>query len=168
MTVTVRQALRAQMPIIQNLLQLYTHDFSEFWAGTEKGDLLPDGRFAAYPLEEYWTRPRWSAALIASNSVLAGFVLTNDQSHSGEPVERNVGEFFVLRKHRGCGVGRLAAREVFTQHPGSWEVAVARRNVRAREFWRHAICEASQASGVQEFDLANDRWNGPVFRFDWR
>jgi predicted acetyltransferase len=168
MTVTVTQALRAQMPMIQNLIQFYTHDFSEFWAGTSKGDLLPDGRFAAYPLEEYWTRPRWSAALIANNGILAGFVLINDQSHSGEPVNRNVGEFFVLRKHRGHGIGHLAARAVFAQHPGSWEVAVARKNVRAREFWRKAICDAAQASGVQEFDLANDRWNGPVFRFDWR
>jgi len=157
MIVTVTQALRAQMPIIQNLIQLYTHDFSEFWAGTSKGDLLPDGRFAAYPLDEYWTRPRWSA----------GFIVINDRAHSGEPVDRNVGEFFVLRKHRGHGVGRLAARAVFSQHPGSWEVAVARKNVRAREFWRKAICGTAHATDVLELDLENDKWNGPVFRFNW-
>jgi predicted acetyltransferase len=168
MSVIVTQARRAQEPIIQNLAQLYTHDFSDFWVGTSKGDLLPDGRFAPYPLEQYWSRPRWSASLIWSNEILAGFVLVNDQAHSGEPVDRNVGEFFVLRKHRGMGVGRRAAETVFSRHPGSWEVAVARKNVRALEFWRKTIGGTAGAADIQEFDVNNQNWNGQVFRFDWR
>jgi predicted acetyltransferase len=167
MNVIVSRALRAQEPTLQNLLQLYTHDFSEFWAGTSKGDLLPDGRFAAYPLNDYWTRRNWSAALIHCNEVLAGFVLTNDRSHSRQPAEHNVGEFFILRKHRGQGVGRLAARITFSQHPGSWEVAVARKNIHAREFWRKTIAGAAQARNIQELDLDNAAWNGPIFRFEW-
>jgi predicted acetyltransferase len=168
MTVIVTQAGRAQEPIIQNLAQLYTHDFSDFWAGTSKGDLLPDGRFAPYPLEQYWSRPRWSASLIFSDDVLAGFVLVNDQPHSGEPVDRNVGEFFVLRKHRRMGVGRSAAEAVFSRQPGSWEVAVARKNVRALEFWRRTISGIAAVADIQEFDLDNQHWNGRVFRFEWR
>jgi len=167
MNVIVKSALRAQEPIIQNLVQLYTHDFSEFWAGTPRGDLRPDGRFDPYPLDDYWTQPGWAAALILSNGVLAGFVLINDQAHSGQPVEHNVGEFFILRKHRGRGVGRRAAEAIFSQQPGSWEVAVARKNVAAREFWRKTI-GAPQASNIQELDMATNRWNGPVFRFEWR
>jgi len=168
MNVIVTQALRAQEPIIQNLAQLYTHDFSEFWAGTPKGDLGPDGRFDPYPLDGYWTRPGWSAAFILSNGVLAGFVLVNDQGHTGRPVAHNVGEFFILRKHRRQGVGRRAAQAVFSHHPGSWEVAVARKNTRAGEFWRDAIGGAPQVEDMHELDAANDLWNGPVFRFVWR
>jgi predicted acetyltransferase len=167
MNVILTPALRAQGPIIQNLVQLYTHDFSEFWAGTPKGDLRPDGRFDPYPLEDYWTQRGWSAALIFSDGVLAGFVLINDRAHSGLPVDHNIGEFFVLRKHRGQGVGRRAAQSIFTQQPGRWEIAVARKNVRARDFWRKAI-DAPQAANVQELDVATDMWNGPVFRFEWR
>ena len=166
MRVIVSQAARTQEPVIQNLAQLYTHDFSEYWAGTSKGDLLPDGRFAAYPLAEYWTRANWSAALVSSENVLAGFVLINDQSRSGHPVDHNVAEFFILRKHRGCGVGRLAAHAVFSRYPGTWEVAVARKNVRALNFWRKTIAGSAQATAVQELDLANDKWNGAVFRFE--
>ncbi|MGO9935746.1 MAG: GNAT family N-acetyltransferase [Steroidobacteraceae bacterium] len=162
------KAERAQEPVIQNLVQLYTHDFSEFWAGTPRGDLKPDGRFDPYPLDDYWTRPGWSAALISNNGVLAGFVLTNDQAHSGRPVEHNVGEFFILRKHRRQGVGRRAAEAVFSQQPGSWEVAVARKNVRAGEFWRTTIRSSPQATNIHELDVANEMWNGPVFRFEWR
>jgi predicted acetyltransferase len=167
-TVTLTAATRAQEPVIQNLMQLYTHDFSEYWTGTAKGDLLPDGRFPAYPMAEYWSRTNWSASLICLDDVLAGFALINDRTHSGEPANRNVGEFFVLRKHRAMGVGRRAAAILFDQYPGSWEVAVARSNLRAYDFWKKAIGGAAQASSVREFDLANADWNGPVFRFEWR
>jgi hypothetical protein len=40
MTVIVTKALRAQEPIIQNLVQLYTHDFSELWGGNGEGGSL--------------------------------------------------------------------------------------------------------------------------------
>ena len=118
MTVIVTQALREQEPTIQNLIQLYTHDFSEFWAETSKGDLLPNGRFEPYPLEEYWIRANWSAMLIWRDRLLAGFALINDVAHSGMPTEHSVGEFFVLRKHRGNGVGRIAGSDPFRPTPG--------------------------------------------------
>jgi predicted acetyltransferase len=165
--VTVTDALPAQAGIIQNLVQLYTHDFSEFWAGTARGDLHPDGRFDAYPLDDYWARPNWSPLLIWNNRVLAGFSLINDRTHSGRPANRNVGEFFIVRKYRGRGVGRSAIRQIFSRYPGSWEVAVARRNTAARDFWRKAINGAAEVSGLQEYDLNDERWNGPIFRFEW-
>jgi predicted acetyltransferase len=167
MNVIVTQALRAQESIIQNMMQLYTHDFSEFWAGTARGDLGSDGRFDPYAMDDYWARSGWSAAFILSDRVLAGFVLTNDQAHSGEPVDHNVGEFFVLKKYRRQGVGRRAAEAVFSQQPGSWEVAVARKNVNAHEFWRKTIRGAAQASNIRELDVVNNQWNGAVLRFDW-
>jgi predicted acetyltransferase len=166
--VTVTDALPAQAQIIQNLLQLYTHDFSEFWAGTSRGDLRPDGRFDAYPLDHYWSRPNWSPLLIWSNQVLAGFSLINDQTHTDHPpANRNIGEFFVLRKHRGQGIGRVASELIFARHPGSWEVAVARKNVGAYEFWCKTVKSTAQVSGIREFDSNNEKWNGSIFRFEW-
>jgi predicted acetyltransferase len=167
MAVNLTRAPRAQAPMLQNLAQLYTHDFSEFWIGTAKGELNRDGRFEPYPLEPYFTLTNWSASLIWSDNSLAGFALVNDQAHSGEFCERNVGEFFILRKFRGQGVGRAAAHILFAQQPGSWEVAVARKNHAAYEFWRKTILSAVQVSELRELDLAGEHWNGPVFRFEW-
>jgi predicted acetyltransferase len=166
-SVTVTDALPAQAQVIQNLVQLYTHDFSEFWAGTARGDLHPDGRFDAYPLENYWTLPNWSPLLIWNNRALAGFSLINDRTHSGRPANRNVGEFFIVRKYRGRGVGRSAIRQIFSRYPGSWELAVARRNIAARDFWRKTIQGSAEVSGLQEYDSNDERWNGPIFRFEW-
>lgn len=165
MTVTLTNASAQQEPILQNLMQFYTHDFSEFWAGTSRGDLAADGRFEAYPMADYWRRAGWSAQLIWRDGVLAGFALVNDQAHSGAPVESSVAEFFILRKHRGGGVGREAAEMVFAQRPGAWEVAVARKNVRALAFWRRIVLE--QARDVSETDVSDEHWNGPILRFVW-
>lgn len=158
-------AQSGEAPIIQNLMQLYTHDFSELWAGTPRGDLNAEGLFERYPLHDYWSRPNWSAVLIWRNQVLAGFSLINDQTHSGEAADWNVGEFFILRKHRGQGVGQIAARQIFASRPGTWEVAVARNNVHARDFWRKTIQNADNASDIRELDVQSAQWNGPIFRF---
>jgi predicted acetyltransferase len=168
MTVTVIDAAPAQEPILENLLQLYTHDFSEFWAGTAKGDLQPDGRFADYPLAEYWTNSKWSALLIYSGNALAGFALVNDQPHSNVQADCNMAEFFIVRKYRGLGVGRLAAEIIFSARPGSWEVAVARKNVQALSFWRRTIGGTLKVFGAHELDIQNEHWNGPILRFEWR
>jgi predicted acetyltransferase len=74
-------------------------------------------------------------------------------------------EFFVARKHRGAGVGRAAAQAIFSRYPGRWEVAVARRNVRALPFWRDAIHSHPAVADVEQRDLATDAWTGPLFRF---
>lgn len=165
LTVHIRPALPADADTIQNLMQLYTHDFSEFWAGTDKGELGADGRFAPYPLTPYWHRPNWQALLLYQAEALVGFVLINDQAHSTLPTDHNLAEFFVLRKYRGVGVGRTAARLVFANHPGQWEVAVARKNIPAYRFWRKTITSLAIASNMQEIDAHDESWNGPIIRF---
>lgn len=166
-TVDVTGTVPGHAPLIQNLMQLYIHDFSEFWAGTPRGELNADGRFDPYPLDDYWSRTNWAAALIWCERALAGFALINDVTHSGIAAYRNMGEFFILRKYRGRGVGRIAAELIFSQHEGLWEVAVARKNTRALEFWRRTIRSSPNTSGLQELDLQNARWNGPILRFEW-
>jgi predicted acetyltransferase len=165
--VSVTRAEPSQAPIIQNLVQLYTHDFSEFWGGTSRGDLNAQGLFDAYPLDEYWSRANWSAMFIWCDQVLAGFALVNDQTHSGLPADRNMAEFFILRKHRGRGGSQIAAEVIFSSHPGSWEVAVTRKNARAQQFWRKTIRQSAKTSNLQELDLQNEYWNGPILRFEW-
>ena len=151
----------------QNLLQLYTHDFSEFWAATPRGDVQANGRFEDYPLSAFWERPGWSANLILIGSTIAGFCLVNDSSHISKAVGANVAEFFVLRKFRGQGVGKSAARAMFNSWPGSWEIAVASRNQAAKKFWTRVITSSPEARDVQEIDAQTERWIGPVFRFEW-
>jgi predicted acetyltransferase len=151
--------------VLENLFQFYTHDFSEFWQGLPTGELGPDGRFSDYPLDAYWTDPGHVPLILRVGGALAGFALLNVATHSGRPADRNMAEFFVVRKHRRGGVGLMAAREIFARFPGRWEVAVARRNVGALAFWRKAIEGFDRAQDIEEHDSANAAWNGPIIRF---
>jgi predicted acetyltransferase len=163
--VKVELALPEEKAVLASLMQLYIHDFSEFWAGTPRGELQNDGRFWSYPLDDYWGEPKRVPLLIRRDGHLAGFVLINDVTHSGHDADRNMAEFFIVRKHRRSGVGRTAAQEIFSRYSGLWEVAVARRNVQAVAFWRGAIRSHPAARDVAELDLDSEAWNGPIIRF---
>lgn len=154
-----------ERPILANMMQFYVHDFSEHWAGLPTGELEPDGRFFDYPLDPYWREPGHIPLLFRIAGHLAGFALINDHSHSDRPLERNMAEFFVVRKHRRGGVGTAAVHGVFSLYPGLWEAAVARRNVSALAFWRAAVRSHPQARDIEEDDFATDHWNGPILRF---
>ncbi|MDZ4373239.1 MAG: GNAT family N-acetyltransferase [Phenylobacterium sp.] len=165
MTITLERAGPERRGTLEALFQLYTHDFSETWAGTARGELGEDGRFPDYPyLDRYWTEPGREPYLIRAGGHLAGFVLINGYGHSGQPVDFSVAEFFVARKHRRSGVGRRAARAVMAGRPGLWELAVARRNLGAQVFWRGVAAELS-AGRVDELDVCDDRWDGYILRF---
>ena len=165
MSLAIVRAACGDGAVLQNLFQLYTHDFSEFWAGSARGELGADGRFTDYPLEPFFGRPNWSAWLLTAGEAPAGFALINDAAHSGLPARRSMAEFFVVRKHRGQGAGRAAAQTLIAAEPGSWEIAVARANTGALAFWRK-VAAACAAGPVEALDIASPDWNGPVLRFE--
>jgi predicted acetyltransferase len=149
---------------VENLFQLYVHDFSDFWTQRQV-DLGEDGRFPPFPpLASYWTEPHREPLLIRADGNVAGFALLNRHSHSGLPVDVGMGEFFVARPYRREGVGRAAALEVIGARPGQWEIAVARRNLPALSFWR-GVAAAAAPEGVDERDQDDARWNGTILRF---
>jgi predicted acetyltransferase len=164
--VQVLIASDAHRAAVGNLFQLYVHDFSEQWAGRPEGELQDDGRFGLDDsLADYWTRPGHVPLIVTVDGRLAGFALLDDETHSGLAADRNMAEFFIVRKHRRLGVGTTVAHAIFAAHPGQWEVAVARRNLGAIGFWRRAIGAFAEACGIEERDVASPAWDGPIIRF---
>lgn len=161
--VTLEPAGLDRRATVENLFQLYVHDFTDFWA-TRQVELGDDGRFPDYPpLARYWTEPdRWPY-LIQVEGQLAGFVLLDRLNHSGRETDWNVGEFFIARHYRRGGVGRAAALAAITPRRGQWEIAVSRRNVGAQSFWRGVAAHAAGGS-VEEIDQDDERWNGLILR----
>lgn len=163
--VDVAVARADERGVIANMMQLYVHDFSEQWSDQARGELGDDGLFEPYPLDSYWADPDHIPLLLKVAGRPIGFALVNARSHSGRPVDRNMAEFFVVRKHRRAGAGAVAARAIFTLYPGLWEAAVARRNVGALHFWRKTVAGCPAVTGHEEEDVTTSEWNGPILRF---
>ena len=134
--VEIIPALKEQEPILANLIELYAHDFSEF-VDLKLGE---DGRFGYKRLPLYWKESDRYPFLIRVNGDLAGFVFVHRGSEiSADKEIWDMAEFFVVRGHRGLGIGTKAASEIWKKFPGTWEVRVIDRNQKAKEFWEHAI-----------------------------
>lgn len=163
--IEIREAAAGERPIVERLLQLYSHDFSGFaGVGSVHGRVDAEGWFPYPWLDLYWTEEGRQALLLRVNGDLAGFVLLNRWSPSGEPVDRAIAEFFVMRKYRRAGIGTQVAHRILRAEPGLWEIAVADYNGPALAFWRRAIGGLGLAD-VQERRGDGKRWSGPIFRF---
>ena len=122
--------------VLGNLLQLYAHDFSEFY----DLDLGPDGRFVYKDLPLYFREPNRHAFLVRKDGMWAGFILVRRGSQiSGAEDAWDMAEFFVVRGCRRRGVGTELTRRIWTQFPGKWEVRVMEANRSAQPFWEQAI-----------------------------
>jgi predicted acetyltransferase len=149
-TVEVVAAPIGEKPILSRLLELYAYDFSEL-TGT---DVCEDGTYGGYPyLDACWTEPDRHPFLFRVDGRIAGFALVR----SGRP--HDMAEFFVMRKYRRGGIGAEAARAVFSEFPGEWQVRQIAANVGAIAFWRRAIPvpfteDTNHEGPVQHFTIA--------------
>ena len=137
--ITLELATRADAALLSNLLELYIHDLSEIFP-IEVG---ADGRFGYEKLPSYWSEPeRRFAFLIRSDARIAGFALvTRGSPVTDDPEDLDVAEFFVLRRRRRSGVGRLAACLLWDRLPGQWIVRVSEGNRPGLPFWGSVIRE---------------------------
>lgn len=120
---------RSDRDVVAQLLEFNAYEFSRF----DQADVGSDGRFGYRYFDEYWTEPERFPFLIEVDGHIAGLALVR----SGSP--HMVGEFLVLPKYRRSGVGTAAARVMFSEFTGDWEVHQVPGNTRAVEFWHHAI-----------------------------
>jgi predicted acetyltransferase len=165
--ITVGEAGFAEQPLIEALAQFYIYDFSEM-EPPESSNFEFDntGSLGKLPyIEDYWREAGRHALLIRSAGRVVGFALINSHSHRGGSVERNMGEFFVARKHRRRGVATEAVRQVLLQFPGRWEIAVAERNMAAKAFWPKVIAAASNVTDLVRLEGDGVLWRGPIWTF---
>jgi predicted acetyltransferase len=142
--------------VVDNLIQLYAHDFSEF----HHVELDRLGRFNYAPLPLYWSDPDRHPFLVKMDGRLAGFVLVTRNETAWDMVE-----FFVLRGCRRRGAGTAIAHEVWKRFPGQWEVRVMEANKAALPFWEHAI-STFNGRPIQPIAIEKEGNSWWVFTFD--
>jgi predicted acetyltransferase len=122
--------------VVQNLMQYYIYDFSEYI----KYDVEDYGLFAPYPnLMDYWERDNNKFPyVIKMNDKYIGFVLV-ELINSINRSYFSIAEFFILKKYRREGIGKAIAIKVFDLHKGQWEVYQKNSNKPAQTFWNSVI-----------------------------
>ncbi|VVP80314.1 hypothetical protein PS918_02231 [Pseudomonas fluorescens] len=129
-SIALHAAQRDELQIIENLMQFYTYDFSE-WLPLQLGE---HGFFNIRPLPDYWRNAATRPFLIQVDGELAGFVTVDDETHL--PGARyNIGYLFVARRFRGQGVARFVVSTLLSRFPGQWQIFHIDANPPARRFW---------------------------------
>jgi predicted acetyltransferase len=162
--VDIVPAAPEEQSVLANLLELYSHDFSELY----DIDLGADGRYGYTPLPLYWTEPGRHPFLVRLDGTLAGFVLVKRGSEvSRDPDVWDLAEFFIVRRHRRRRLGLHVAHHVWRRFPGRWEVRVMPANRAAQAFWARAIREWT-SDVVSSVPVERDGKSWQLFAFDSR
>jgi predicted acetyltransferase len=133
--ITLKLAAQAEKPLLQNLMQLYLYDFSEF----DDTDVDEQGLFHYPQLPRYWQDSTRYAFLVRVEGQPGGFALVRRVSVAPAPPAHMLVEFFIMRKYRRHGVGTAVAYHLFDRFPGQWLVAQIQVNRPAQHFWRRVI-----------------------------
>lgn len=121
-----------QKDLFDRLVQLYAYDYSEMYP-TKLG---PDGVFPVDAgFAELWTDTARHTRIMMVNDEAAGFGIVRQAANGTFHMEH----FFVVRKFRRVGLGRLAAYHFFKMFSGHWSVKQIAANPKAQKFWRSVI-----------------------------
>jgi predicted acetyltransferase len=140
--ILVRPALSTELACIENMMQFYNYDLSE----SLPVDFAETGLYALRPKQQYWSKSGVAPFVIFVDDALAGFAVVDDEVIQPES-QYNMGYFFIARRYRGQGVGRLVASKIFAQFTGDWEIYFYSNNKAASQFW-NAVMATSSARDV--------------------
>lgn len=142
MKITLSKATQEDKSTIQNLGRFYVYEMSKYCGFLPTWEVPSDGLFECIDLSSYCEKPDRHAFLVKVDDELAGFVLINKVGSTPD-VDWNMGEFFIVSKFQGKGVGRHVAEQVFNQFPGVWETSQIPENRAAIEFWDRVVSRYS-------------------------
>jgi predicted acetyltransferase len=143
MDIRIALATLADYPVIQNMARFYVYDLSSECGFISSDWAIPaDGLYESFDFKDYFQDVDRRAFLINVDDEIAGFILLNQKGILPK-TEWNMGEFFILAKFQDKGIGSKAAQQIWSDHPGRWEISVIPENKNAANFWRRVILSYS-------------------------
>lgn len=164
------------LKIVLNLIKYYVYDMSKSagWECNDKGvfDGCDDAR-------EYWQNQhpdtpiavRWSNTIIGHPFIIklkdniAGFVLVKEFANN--KIDFEIGEFFIIGKYQGKGIGKIIALQLFDKFQGNWLVSQLMVNEPAIIFWEKIIFQYTKNNFTESQEII-DEWNMNCIRFNSR
>jgi predicted acetyltransferase len=161
MNIQLVEAGTGGISILRNLMQLYLYDLGSL----DGWDIGEDGKYGnAAKIERFWSGEQRGRYFVKVGGKLAGFVLTRAGTYFSGNDAQEISEFFILKKYRLHGVGRMVAMRIFERFDGTWEIRVMTTNAPAQAFWRVVIAGYTD-DRYEEFSARHDSTEFVVFRF---
>lgn len=162
MNVELVQVKQSEKSILRQLMELYAYDFSQY----DQADVNEHGFYGYNYLDHYWTEENRHPFFIKVDGNLAGLVLVSYFTYAlKDNSAMSISEFFIMRRYRRKGIGKIAAFEVFDQFPGRWEVNQHGDNGPSKLFWEKIISEYTHgAYKIQP--VTTEDWTGQAITFD--
>ncbi len=136
MNISIEPILIEQKSVFIQMMELLNYDFSEF----SDDDINEYGYYGYDRIDDYWNDEGRFPFFVRVDGKLAGLVLLRSCSvYNNLDNAHNIAEFFIMKKYRRKGVGRIVAIEVFNRFKGNWEVSIWANNNVARYFWKNII-----------------------------
>lgn len=152
MKVELRKIEKSERTMVDNLFKLYLYDMSQYtgWEVDNTGFISFDSDKI---LDPYWKEDNHYPFFILVDNEIAGFSLIRKW-----PEENNImdmGQFFILRKFNGKGIGKEAFKESVSMFPGKWLTRVLTNNTGALTFWKKVIGEITNNNFKDEVKIYN-------------
>ena len=162
MDIKLVETTETEKSVLQQLLELYAYDFSEY----DDADVNEYGYYDYTYFDHYWTEENRHPFFIRVDGKLAGFTLINEYCYVvKDPGTKSIAEFFIMRKYRRKGIGKSAAVKVFDRFPGNWEVIQHGENEPSQVFWEEVIREYTSGN-YQLKDAKTEWWEGQALTFN--
>jgi predicted acetyltransferase len=130
------KAEKKDKEILKHLWDLYSYDFSEY----DNDDLQEDATYNFYYENHYFDSDERCIFLIYVDKKLAGFSSVSKSCYIlNRPNDKMIVDFFIMKKFRMGGVGRVVAERIFDMYPSRWEVIQWENNEASVAFWQKVI-----------------------------
>jgi predicted acetyltransferase len=122
--------------VLRNLMTLYLHDLSEFIGYIDLN--TNNGLYEFDVLDLFFEKEGLTPFFIQLDQNPIGFILLQSGAYSNqEHADYVLNSFFILKKHRRKGIGKLACKKFFEMYQGRYAIAQAETNIPAIKFWKN-------------------------------
>lgn len=121
--------------LLFQLLQKHLYEMSAYY----KDDFDEEGVYPYRYFDDYFCDPTRYAIFIIQDGNIAGFALLNQYSELGQTIDHAIAEFSILPKYRKQHIAKQAAKQLFQEYSGCWEIKYHKDNHPAANLWMQAV-----------------------------
>lgn len=117
--------------LLWNINQKYLYEMTNFY----DDPMDENGNYHYGYFDEYFTDPRRTAYFIYNDDVLIGFAFLCPYSNIGQDPDYTMAEFTIFPAYRRKHYALEAARMIFANHSGKWEIKYNEKNSGGKNLW---------------------------------